>query len=118
MSIKSILKKTPLHKTYRKLKENMDFRNWQKGDKTGPPPHTVKELAVKDYGKKYNLVTLVETGTYLGDMVDAVKNDFSHIYSIEIDRALREQAVKKFAKYPHVKILLGDSGTVLRQLKG
>lgn len=118
MTIKQLLKKTPFHKAYRKVKERQAYHKWQKGDKIGAPPHTVKELAVVEYAKKYGLDVLVETGTYLGDMIKAVKSNFKKVYSIEIDPALHNRAVKMFLREPKIEILLGDSGAVLKELHG
>ena len=55
----------------------------------------------------------METGTYLGDMVAAQLRAFSRIYSIELDPGLAEAARVRFAPWPHVSILQGDSATVL-----
>ncbi len=59
---------------------------------------------------------LVETGTYRGDMIEACKDRFNKIYSIEIDPELWRQAKERFLKYPHVNILQGDSADVLPQI--
>ena len=68
---------------------------------------------VKEYQKKYACKTLVETGTYLGYMVAAQKKNFEKIYSVEISEHLYSRAKKLFRKYPHIKLLLGDSGEVM-----
>src|ERR1019366_7332982 len=48
------------------------------------PPHGVKAQCLRKFGKTYNLQYLVETGTYRGDMIAALKDDFKEIYSIEL----------------------------------
>jgi hypothetical protein len=62
------------------------------------------------------LPVFVETGTYRGDMVAAVRGDFERIYSIELGRELHALAERRFAGDPRITILQGDSGDVLRGL--
>src|SRR5436190_6339757 len=47
-------------------------------------PHTVKRRVVRDYAKRYGARTLVETGTYLGDMIAAMAGSFETLHSIEL----------------------------------
>lgn len=79
-------------------------------------PHRLKQEVVKSYARDFKLDTLIETGTYFGDMVYAVKNVFSDIFSIELDDILFERANRKFSKYPHIHIIHGDSGEILPKL--
>jgi len=58
----------------------------------------------------------IETGTYAGDMIDAVKNDFGKIYSIELNKDLFNRAQRRFREYNHIHILHGDSSEVLPKL--
>jgi hypothetical protein len=53
--------------------------------KGGSTPHIVKQMAIAEYQQKYGYGTLIETGTYLGDMIEAQKKRFTHIISIELD---------------------------------
>jgi hypothetical protein len=78
--------------------------------------HRVKQLAVQYYQRKYNSNILVETGTYLGDMVWAQKDYFKKIYSIELGLELWENAVNRFKDYPYIFILQGDSGQTLNEV--
>ena len=77
---------------------------------------------VREYGERYGLKTLVETGTYYGEMVAAMKQRFEQIYSIEYDPQLAARAQRKFAGESHIKIFCGDSGVrmpeVLALLRG
>ena len=56
---------------------------------------------------------LVETGTYLGEMIFAQIDNFSKIYSIEIDKELFQRATRIFSSKSQVEVFLGDSGEVL-----
>ena len=115
--IKQIIKNTPLYYPLRnaavKRRQQKELVAWERIGKPVPPPHIVKQKALRDYSKTYGLRILVETGTYLGDMVEAMKADFDRIYSIELSKDLYEKAVKKFADVKNVELIHGDSGTEL-----
>ena len=40
------------------------YSKWNAAGKPVPPPHAVKQDAIKEYGKKYNVKTFIETGTF------------------------------------------------------
>jgi len=77
------------------------------------PPHIVKERHVKASQKRYGARVFVETGTYYGDMVAPVKGIFREIYSIELSKSLAEKARRRFRRHAHIRILCGDSATLL-----
>ena len=89
---------------------------WKKNGRPSPPPHIVKQMAIEEYQQKFNTKILVETGTYLGDMVEAQRDRFDKIYSVELSKKLFQRAVKRFKTYSHINILNGDSGIVLNKL--
>lgn len=86
---------------------------WYLNKKNTSTPHLIKQKVIKDYGKKYNCQIFIETGTYLGTMVNAVKNTFLKIYTIELDEKLYLKALRKFEKNTHIKVLFGDSSKIL-----
>jgi len=92
--------------------------SWYLRGRPAPPPHRVKQRIVIGHARRFQLTTLVESGTYLGDMVAAVRKHFERIYSIELGPELAERARDRFAGDPGVTILCGDSGTVLPGLLG
>ena len=81
-----------------------------------PPPHIVKQRTLNMYARKFGLTILVETGTYYGDMVDAMKDCFERIYSIELSKPLHEKAKARFAGIEHIELIWGDSGTELARV--
>lgn len=91
---------------------------WEKNGRHSPPPHIVKQKVIDEYRKKFQLEILVETGTYFGEMVEAQRNNFKKIYSIELSEKLFARAKKRFKSFPHITILQGDSGDVLNKLIG
>lgn len=81
-----------------------------------PALHIIKQNNIRKYKEEYQFNLLIETGTYLGDMVEAQRNHFREVYSIELGEDLYKNAVKRFEPYSNVKIIHGDSGAVLRSL--
>jgi hypothetical protein len=76
----------------------------------------VKQQVITTYRQRYQLRTLVETGTFRGAMVEAQRTAFERIYSIELSDALHAAAVRRFRGDAHITILHGDSGRVLQDL--
>ncbi len=92
------------------------LKEWQEKGCPAPPPHIVKQLAIKEYQKKSGYQILIETGTYEGDMIEAQKKTFRKIYSIELATEFFRNAQKRFRQDAHVELLQGDSGKVLPEL--
>jgi len=84
-----------------------------RGSRSLRTPHLVKERAVAQFASDYGLRVLVETGTHFGQMLNAQKNRFSEIHSIEMDAWKVELARKRFAGRANIHIYEGDSGKVL-----
>jgi len=115
-SIKQALKKT-LPDDVLKLRRDLEARRaWEKQGRPSPPPHIIKEELIRDYAKTFNTSILIETGTYLGDMVHAMRKTFSKIISFELDQTLATQAQERFANDNHIRIIQGDSGKLLGEL--
>lgn len=75
-----------------------------------------KRQIVINIGKQTKCKIFIETSTYLGEMVNAIKNKFSQIYSIELSPNLCKKAQEKFRNNKKIKILCGDSGKILPQI--
>jgi len=95
--------------------EKLQIREWENNGNPLPPPHIVKFYLIKNKRKINNANILIETGTYKGAMIDSCKNIFQKIYSIELDKTLYIEAVKKFLPYRKIKIINGDSGIELKK---
>lgn len=100
----------------KKMSDKKQFATWKKNGCPVPPPHMAKQNAITGYQQKYGYTTLVETGTYLGDMVEAQKKRFKKIISIELGVDLFEKAKMRFKKDKHVNIVQGDSGKKLPEV--
>ncbi|MGF1532944.1 MAG: hypothetical protein ACFCUI_04525 [Bernardetiaceae bacterium] len=90
--------------------------NWQKQGCPLPPPHVVKQQAIRAYQEQYRCAVFIETGTYMGQMVAAQKLYFKKIYSIELAEPLFVQAQERFGSDAHITIMQGDSGKVLPKI--
>jgi hypothetical protein len=114
--LKAALKHTTPYRWLRQYRLHADYRKWMQAGQPVPPPHLVKQKTIKKYAAQFGIQIFIETGTYLGDMVDAMKNSFEHIYSIEINPNLFRAAKQRFQHVRRVSIILGDSGEVLKSL--
>lgn len=118
--IKNFLKKIglfyPIFNWLSKRRHLKELANWERGDGAFPPPHIIKQRTIKEHAARYGSKILVETGTYLGDMVEAMKDVFSRIYSIELSHELCNDARLRFKNLSHVEIINGDSGDEIKHL--
>src|SRR3989344_3500165 len=71
------------------------------------------ESSIFEYKNRFNPKIFIETGTYHGNMVNAMKDRIEKIYSIELGDELYEAAKKR-----HIEIIHGDSGKELSRLLG
>ena len=110
------MQRTPLYGAYKALGHHPDYWYWVLRGRPTRSPHLLKQKTVQEYGEKFKLRTLVETGTYYGEMVAAMKTRFDRIYSIEYVPELAERAKRKFASYPQIRIFCGDSRVVMPEV--
>ena len=102
----------------RERRNHQKLRAWLAAGRPLPAPSVAKHMIIREYAERYRLGTFVETGTYLGGTVEAVRGHCRRIYSIELDEALHARALAHFAGIPHVTLLQGDSGEVLPACSG
>ena len=96
----------------RRVKDSLATVAWRiRG--AGPPPAVIKQKNVMRIAEKFGPTIFVETGTYQGDMVEAVRDCFKRLVSIELSLDLYFKAKKRFENEDHIEILQGDSATVL-----
>lgn len=82
------LKLTFVYEIIRPLIFRLELYLWTRRKKLPPTPQLIKHQIIKETANQYVIKTLVETGTYLGNMINANKNNFERIYSIELDTCL------------------------------
>lgn len=101
---------------YKRRSDQKQLIEWEQNGNPVPPPHIVKQNTIAFYQQQTQYRTLVETGTYLGDMVQAQKNRFKQVISIELDTALYQRAVLRFKHDKNIILLQGDSGQKMPEI--
>ncbi len=114
--IKNILKKVLPNIYYIMLRDRKEYLVWMLKGSMNPPPHFVKQKTIQKYSKKYGCKTLIETGTYYGDMVAAQRQYFDKIVSIELSQELYELCKERFKNDQGVLLYQGDSSNVLPKI--
>jgi hypothetical protein len=114
--IRSLLKQSPFYATFKQLGHYPDYWYWKLRGEPRRIPHIVKQRTVLEYAQAFALTTLIETGTYYGEMIAAVVDRFHKIYSIELDPELAKRARQRFHKHSQVEIIEGDSQAVVPKL--
>lgn len=102
---------------YKNFSAPIEYSIWKlKGSPQPKVPHLVKQRVIPEYARRFNLHTLVETGTNFAHMLYVQQGHFKEIYSIELDPWKVESARRKFANRPNIHVLEGDSGEMLPRL--
>lgn len=115
-AFRKLLRQTPFYSTVKALGHYPDYWYWILRGKPQRSPHLLKQKTVAEYGSKFGMRILIETGTYYGEMVSAMNSRFDMIYSIEQNPELAARAKQEFSKYRHIIIIQGDSQTALPEL--
>jgi hypothetical protein len=102
-----------VHPVLRPLTEWRIYAQWRLAGRPIPAPPIVKQHILKQYQDRFRLQTLVETGTFTGETVEALRRRTSRIISIELEPVLHAAAVRRFAAAANVRLLQGDSTTLL-----
>ena len=111
---KDKLRYTPLFNFINDIKQKRFYKKWVANGMPSPAPYLVKHNTIKGYARMYSISTFVETGTFLGATINALKDTFSEIYSIELNEELFKYTKDKFSKCKNIEIIQGDSGRVKR----
>jgi hypothetical protein len=68
---------------YETFRARYDITVWKFRGKPVPAPPAVKQHLVDEISRSFPVTTFIETGTYLGEMVFAMRGCFERIVSIE-----------------------------------
>ncbi|MEZ6066345.1 MAG: hypothetical protein R3B90_11710 [Planctomycetaceae bacterium] len=109
-AISGLFLRSPIYRWLRRRRQQQELSRWLDGERSSPPPHLVKQNLIRRYAARFGCDTLVETGTYKGDMLLALQEQFRQLYSIELHQGLHERVCQMFHGKPHVRLLQGDSG--------
>jgi hypothetical protein len=109
----------PLRGGWERFRQRQELRRWTRnGRPTVAVPHLLKQTILREHAVTYALRSLVETGTYLGSMVYAMREVFDEIHTIELAPHLFAAATRRFARAPHIHVHQGNSADVLPRLLG
>ncbi len=106
----------PMASFFKQLKEKRKYSKWIEDGRPDPPPPLAKREMLLDYKQKHGLQILVETGTFKGDTVEAMRGEFKKVYSIELSEKFYQDAVKRFSGVNNVELRQGDSGKVMSEI--
>lgn len=94
-------------------KDRESLQRWAASGRPAPPPHLYKRQVVGELARRHGTRVLVETGTYEGEMVEAMRTQFDRVFSIELSPAHYKRAAERFAAAGNVEIVFGDSALML-----
>lgn len=114
--LESVVRRTPIYSLLRRRRQRLELIEWERRGRTVPVPHLIKQQSIREIAEQRSLETFVETGTYYGDMVEAMRDHFSRLFSIELGEELYEKARKRFVGQKKIEIIHGDSGVELGKL--
>jgi hypothetical protein len=93
-------------------------RRWERSGRPIPPPAEYKHQLLLEYASSYRLDILVETGTFWGQTVAAMRRHFRKITSIELEPRLAGRARRRFRRFANIEVVEGDSARELAGLIG
>jgi hypothetical protein len=105
-----------VHPKLRSMTERRILLQWRLSGRPIPPPPTVKHAIVKEYQSRFGPRVFIETGTFAGGMIEAVRAQFDRVVSIELDPGWHSRAVERFRADPRITLLQGDSGVRLQEV--
>ncbi len=112
-STRGALRESRLYPLWTGLREWREVRRWEAAGCPAPPPHAIKRKLIRGYATTGRFRTFVETGTYLGEMVEAMRDLFERVVTVEVEPALAARASERFRGRPNVQVLQGDSMSLL-----
>ena len=89
------------------------IRAWRREGCPPPAPDLLKYDVIRGYARRHGARILIETGTFYGNAIFTLRNDFTLIHSIELAPALHALNTRELAHLPHIRLHLGDSASVL-----
>ncbi len=90
-----------------------EVQRWIRRGRPVPAPATIKLSVLRCYAQNFKPGIFVETGTYQGDTVYALRNEFRKLYTIELSHELYERARARLETAGNITPLEGDSTAIL-----
>ncbi|MBI5387437.1 MAG: hypothetical protein HZA90_22485 [Verrucomicrobia bacterium] len=97
----------------RNIKAAIEYPLWVAARKPAPDNHHFKVQRIRRIGREFNCRSFIETGTFFGQTLAAVSNQFEKCLSVELLETLYEGNRRSFARKGSVTVFHGDSGSVL-----
>jgi hypothetical protein len=82
------------------------------------PPQSIKLAVINSNLPTPQPRAFIETGTYHGDTVEAVKRLYASVISIEVDETLYRKACSRFKADTNIRIVHGDCASELPVILG
>lgn len=114
--LRNILQETDFYGNRFDRTRKKAYAAWVENGKAGLMPPFAKEKLLRMYKNRFGLEILIETGTFLGETVYALRHCFDSILSIELSASLAREAQERFSRYAHIKIIQGDSAIKLPEI--
>ena len=91
-------------------------KSWTPEEIAKRTPPEIKHRFIIAFGRKFGMETLIETGTYAGETVEACLLYFSEIHSIELSSYFYNLCCSKFYGNSKVHLYNGDSTEILKTI--
>lgn len=100
----------------RNTKSMVTYPFWILSGKPAPDNHVYKKNRVRSVGALFSCETFIETGTFYGQMINAMKDHFHKVLSVELFEPLYVLNQSSFSDHPQVHLYLGDSSSRLQDM--
>lgn len=87
-----------------------------RGGTNQPDSHFTKRKRIFELQRNYNYDIFFESGTFYGSMISVIKKNFKRCYSVEIFEPLAVHNIRYFKKLNNIKIMMGDSSTIIKDI--
>jgi hypothetical protein len=93
-----------------------DLKKWVRNGCPSPAPNVVKMAVVRHYVETTGFRYFVETGTFMGSMVEHIAETGVQCMTIEIDEELYRRATNILSRRRNIECLKGDSAKILPEI--
>jgi hypothetical protein len=118
--VTDLAKKAPFYYRVRsfmdKKRHAREHREWVASGRPVPPPHLAKQDVLRAIAKEFGYRVLVETGTYYGEMIEALRNEFERLYTVELSAYLFNLAARRFRNSTKIHVIQGNSADKLPEI--
>jgi hypothetical protein len=105
-----------LGRTLRDCRAALEYPFWICRGRPAPDNHLHKRRRLLELGREYGCQTLIETGTFFGQTVNALRKCFDVVLSVELDKGFYETNRRAFLPCRNVRIYFGSSGERLGEM--